>query len=118
MGPPIYIGGNGVRGGNPILTGSRFNGATDLHRWKLLYLIFKNWQNGNASMGPPIYIGGNCADWRKFRSRISWLQWGHRFTSVETYPYIHGLWNNPRASMGPPIYIGGNQPEEGKGGAV
>jgi len=36
------------------------------------------------------------------------LQWGHRFTSVETN-YVICFQKSPiLASMGPPIYIGGN----------
>ena len=36
------------------------------------------------------------------------LQWGHRFTSVETAEYPEPTGGSGRASMGPPIYIGGN----------
>ncbi len=107
MGPPIYIGGN-------VYTLS--------YTPKLIF----------ASMGPPIYIGGNSCIPPGTLSRLRRLQWGHRFTSVETGPirtrglFLPGLqWGHrftsvetqtkrPRkgtaecASMGPPIYIGGN----------
>ena len=69
--------------GGDLASGS-FNGATDLHRWKLPGGRYKN---------PP----------------MAGLQWGHRFTSVETPTYPP--WSHPKqpASMGPPIYIGGNR---------
>mgnify|MGYP006870514969 CR=1 FL=1 len=83
-------------------------------------------------MGPPIYIGGNRYDAGHRRETRLRLQWGHRFTSVETY--LQSIWRCRRyrlqwghrftsvetdrypplgivqqfASMGPPIYIGGN----------
>jgi len=83
MGPPIYIGGNthGEGGRRPLQ--DRFNGATDLHRWK---------QN------------------HRYRDRTGavTLQWGHRFTSVETAKALNQLVESSKASMGPPIYIGGN----------
>ena len=37
-----------------------------------------------ASMGPPIYIGGNLVANLATNLTILALQWGHRFTSVET----------------------------------
>ncbi len=41
------------------------------------------------------------------------LQWGHRFTSVETQPPSLADEVDALASMGPPIYIGGNsEPDE------
>ena len=61
MGPPIYIGGNLSTGRRSPVCMSRFNGATDLHRWKQCVHSFVGEQ----------------------RRR---LQWGHRFTSVETIP--------------------------------
>ncbi len=41
-------------------------------------------------MGPPIYIGGNvdCLDEETFSYE---LQWGHRFTSVETSIRLKGV---------------------------
>ncbi len=107
MGPPIYIGGNFLVPGVNV----------DL--------------NEGASMGPPIYIGGNIPIPLQYIT-IARLQWGHRFTSVETQRWtdqaatkrrfngatdLHRWkrkgWNMPLnfsgwASMGPPIYIGGN----------
>jgi len=83
MGPPIYIGGNP---GNPDPVGrrrDRFNGATDLYRWKR-NASRPSWMLLTASMGPPIYIGGN-----------GYGSPNYRFTPAG-------------ASMGPPIYIGGN----------
>ena len=59
-------------------------------------------------MGPPIYIGGNTPSPVGGTIGGVLLQWGHRFTSVETFNnrIIHSPFNS--ASMGPPIYIGGN----------
>ena len=106
MGPPIYIGGNeeflaqfetflmlqwghrftsvetNVFRFSPFTAGG-FNGATDLHRWKLT-LRSESWL-------------------RRLK-----LQWGHRFTSVETQVFQHLTVFQIQASMGPPIYIGGN----------
>ncbi len=59
-------------------------------------------------MGPPIYIGGNCR-LACFVKRELKLQWGHRFTSVETPWRRQPRPREERASMGPPIYIGGNK---------
>jgi len=84
MGPPIYIGGNELEAlgisvkpaqlqwGHRFtsvetrvlpdgrgVTARRFNGATDLHRWKRPLL-------------------------QKYKDLLVPLQWGHRFTSVET----------------------------------
>ena len=85
-----------------------FNGATDLHRWKPEKSLENNFKGMFASMGPPIYIGGNlppfwvwagdflsfngATDLHRWKLSISFhpvvfklrLQWGHRFTSVET----------------------------------
>jgi len=59
MGPPIYIGGNKATLSSTLSPSPGFNGATDLHRWKLGHAL-------------------DCTV-KAFR-----LQWGHRFTSVET----------------------------------
>ena len=83
MGPPIYIGGN-------------------------VYYGWGGEKNAFASMGPPIYIGGNLEPSLQFRIRCFRLQWGHRFTSVETSIDILAPEPECPASMGPPIYIGGN----------
>ncbi len=83
MGPPIYIGGNRAKlvaltvideasMGPPIYIG----GNHPIHRNKSQTLQ-------TASMGPPIYIGGN-PDEEEMDDLDKWLQWGHRFTSVET----------------------------------
>jgi len=109
MGPPIYIGGNFCEYDFRFFNQDGFNGATDLHRWKLLNMLF-------------------------LKTSMRLLQWGHRFTSVETNQgrpvpgvrlasmgppiYIGGNGQRPHrqgqgllpASMGPPIYIGGNSP--------
>ena len=86
MGPPIYIGGNPVADVDHAAPLIRFNGATDLHRWKLrpravglMGYGFRfngatdlhRWKRAGkgsarstlpcASMGPPIYIGGNSS---------------------------------------------------------
>jgi len=59
-------------------------------------------------MGPPIYIGGNNSGFLPRFLIPKVLQWGHRFTSVETGK-IEVTDQSPLvASMGPPIYIGGN----------
>jgi len=108
MGPPIYIGGNmslltqiiqirGASMGPPIYIG----GNAKKGRIKNIYLI--------ASMGPPIYIGGNFLYKRERVFEMLQLQWGHRFTSVETAQCREVDCLPPGASMGPPIYIGGNK---------
>ncbi len=109
MGPPIYIGGNPLASQPARTARQRFNGATDLHRWKHDLPDQAMVATNKASMGPPIYIGGNMVS----RTRRWWLptklQWGHRFTSVETgwtWTPEACVWS---ASMGPPIYIGGNR---------
>ena len=112
--------------------GTRFNGATDLHRWKHnqednhegferasmgppIYIggnglvIPKVVFQRQASMGPPIYIGGNKRNIFHVGMESARLQWGHRFTSVETSPFANHVIQLKRASMGPPIYIGGNR---------
>jgi len=61
-----------------------------------------------ASMGPPIYIGGNRHRGSANTVLARKLQWGHRFTSVETDVKGRDLPAGRLASMGPPIYIGGN----------
>ena len=61
MGPPIYIGGNVFRYCISINIWIGFNGATDLHRWKLIQQGLRFGVFPHASMGPPIYIGGNLA---------------------------------------------------------
>ncbi len=136
MGPPIYIGGNNVAGGavsrrggglqwghrftsvetNPSgregkMRRRSFNGATDLHRWKRSRSTAEWVSNLLASMGPPIYIGGNHC-WLTLKPATSWLQWGHRFTSVETESKFCSFHVHRYASMGPPIYIGGNRADE------
>ncbi len=61
----------------------RFNGATDLHRWKpwrRTGIVVRHF----ASMGPPTYIGGNAAELKAEWTPLLELQWGHRLTSVET----------------------------------
>jgi len=87
----------------------------------------------NASMGPPIYIGGNMSAFLpayRVLIQLQWghrftsvetadvivpvplpktLQWGHRFTSVETNTLLYRADIVQVASMGPPIYIGGNK---------
>ncbi len=86
----------------------RFNGATDLHRWKHDAGIKLYWDTG-ASMGPPTYIGGNCVCQNAQQNHyIKALQWGHRLTSVETDLKRIGGTSYLIASMGPPTYIGGN----------
>ncbi len=59
MGPPTYIGGNHEELFSFAPHPHRFNGATDLHRWK--------------RAGADTYLVAS-----------SMLQWGHRLTSVET----------------------------------
>ncbi len=85
MGPPIYIGGNlhQVPRGFGASDHGRFNGATDLYRWKPSPTTCKKNSTRSASMGPPIYIGGNPKPMAQPRAN-EMLQWGHRFISVET----------------------------------
>ncbi len=68
MGPPIYIGGNMRERFGIDVAIPGFNGATDLHRWKHAGALRD--RRGNTG-----------------------LQWGHRFTSVETEG---GLVGSPR----------------------
>ncbi len=60
MGPPTYIGGNFDGRRRAQNHHGRFNGATDLHRWKHVLLHDPHVGVCLASMGPPTYIGGNC----------------------------------------------------------
>ena len=112
--------------------GRGFNGATDFHRWKgrwnfgpllsadasmgpPIFIGGKEEALGmtmiwgdDASMGPPIFIGGKgdsgvCNDNPCYRG----LQWGHRFSSVESETVRTTLRMLMAASMGPPIFIGG-----------
>ncbi len=83
MGPPIFIGGNRPSGREKRSSLWCFNGATDFHRWK--------------------YLG----DFRRQFMR-KWLQWGHRFSSVEMGKVEVAHASLGEASMGPPIFIGGN----------
>ena len=59
MGPLIFISGNSEESLATLLTGTRFNGATDFHQWKwannLGGVTLQQW----ASMGPLIFISGN-----------------------------------------------------------
>ncbi len=112
MGPPIYIGGNSPLPHLEDIVEVRFNGATDLHRWKPIRWWLERVCPTMASMGPPIYIGGNPMTWRWSGSVLRKLQWGHRFTSVETLMDVDAILERASASMGPPIYIGGNSPRE------
>ncbi len=117
MGPPIYIGGNS---GCTCHLGSRcprFNGATDLHRWKPF--ILNSYMESSSTLqwghrftsvetiweradGASVRTGFNGAtDLHRWKRGRGWagiagiwkLQWGHRFTSVETeYGGGFGLW--------------------------
>jgi len=110
MGPPIFIGGK----------------AADRHAVE---------QAIQASMGPPIFIGGKFND-RPIITYYSRLQWGHRFSSVESAStpasvLLYGRFNGATdfhrwketyarvqtedrgASMGPPIFIGGKRVQGG-----
>ncbi len=133
MGPPIYIGGNPpsprrscvpaprfngatdlyrwkliAAGRLSIESDPRFNGASDLYRWKLIVYIEEADPACHASMGPSIYIGGKPRRKSRAGSSRLRLQWGHRFISVETCGTFGALGSTVQASMGPPIYIGGN----------
>ncbi len=85
----------------------RFNGATDLHRWKQKFPIFFydtcRRFNGATDLHRWKLFYPDLVEARKYV-----LQWGHRFTSVETQIKDSALLIGDRASMGPPIYIGGN----------
>jgi len=107
MGPPIYIGGNYSYYRDPDPQRSCFNGATDLHRWKLLLV-------GRISQPPELLQWGHRFTSVETFTRLAdpalkaSLQWGHRFTSVETISQRLDIYETSDASMGPPIYIGGN----------
>ena len=100
MGPPIYIGGNCPRLREPACWLECFNGATDLHRWKRPMKTVEAEITGTASMGPPIYIGGNPCSTRPMYPQGLWLQWGHRFTSVETASFRVIFSRFPRLQWG------------------
>jgi len=114
MGPPIYIGGNFPQKERPETPQPSFNGATDLHRWKLK----RSETHGNAKKR--LQWGHRFTSVETTQKSIQKvfgevLQWGHRFTSVETEG-VAEIWKKPSvASMGPPIYIGGNGTRRGAG---
>jgi len=83
MGPPIFIGGNVRVRNKPRHAAQSFNGATDFHRWK--------YERGQREPSDDM-----------------WLQWGHRFSSVEIAVGLGIVACLQKASMGPPIFIGGN----------
>ena len=107
MGPPIYIGGNPRRTAPRPASGTCFNGATDLYRWKPS-------MSSRPKPRKPSFNGAtDLYRWKPSVARaaissVDALQWGHRFISVETYCYSAGYSARLVASMGPPIYIGGN----------
>ena len=108
MGPPIFIGGNSCSPPCSPPQLSRFNGATDFHRWKCANPqriaargVKLQWGHRFSSVEIP------CV--RLARSSHSALQWGHRFSSVEIGLHPPLQPGGPLASMGPPIFIGGNE---------
>ncbi len=110
MGPPIYIGGNSAISSRLQLPPSRFNGATDLHRWKPPR---RDWPLRSCRR----FNGAtDLHRWKRKKTydychTVFKLQWGHRFTSVETSRFSDESGTFSLASMGPPIYIGGNLPQ-------
>jgi len=133
MGPPIYIGGNEVMPGATNARIVSFNGATDLHRWKLSAQPVLGMDAVELQWGHRFTSVETIPSSVFSKDKKMPLQWGHRFTSVETStptkkPNPHRGFNgatdlhrwkqehdrpNPQqrealASMGPPIYIGGN----------
>ena len=60
-----------------------FNGATTFQPWKPPGLRSVPRQCGGASMGPRPFSRGNIAS-PALVSTISWLQWGHDLSAVET----------------------------------
>ena len=114
MGPPIYIGGNRKARASASTKPESFNGATDLHRWKLYCGKNSNpaWRSFNGAT--------DLHRWKLCNLNASvcflrWLQWGHRFTSVETRGALPDWDVRKKASMGPPIYIGGNSCQQAFG---
>ncbi len=83
MGPPIYIGGNALRGCPRSAAVESFNGATDLHRWK------RHTVARHQHRAPRFNGATDLHRWKHQSCRFGFfhgigLQWGHRFTSVET----------------------------------
>jgi len=156
MGPPIFIGGKygGLLAtltawceasmGPPIFIGGKFE--TRITTWcaaissmgppifiggKALLRCTHAFHARISSMGPPIFIGGKktlrplCTICRellqwghrfssvesvargKFSNSHRRLQWGHRFSSVERLEALSRYYASRAASMGPPIFIGG-----------
>ena len=107
MGPPIFIGGNGVPFLRPVMGYFASMGPPIFIGGNV---VERHSQAGRvlASMGPPIFIGGNGEDLDAEVDHVS-LQWGHRFSSVEIEVAAHVHAAEGQASMGPPIFIGGNE---------
>ncbi len=89
-------------GDNPIRPSearSSFNGATDLHRWKLInhLPIIKNPVSFNGATDLHRWKRRHTKTWNRKRSK---LQWGHRFTSVETNPSKYNLFKDKRLQWG------------------
>jgi len=106
MGPPIYIGGNNPIGGRNSQDKEGFNGATDLHRWKLYPIE-------NIIV---LSLGFNGAtDLHRWKLKLSFnkvsnLVCFNGATDLHRWKrsYYEKDWQKIIASMGPPIYIGGN----------
>ncbi len=93
MGPPIYIGGNEFDDPVHAACATGFNGATDLHRWK---------QEKNEPLRHFHDRFNGATDlhrWKRcwLKPSVGWgialLQWGHRFTSVET-KHTYVVWDD------------------------
>ena len=130
MGPPIYIGGNSHNTSPNLESIFRFNGATDLHRWKLpverieTFTFFKlQWGHRFTSVETRSQ-NLECFGEKSFNGATDLHRW-KRETSFPTCGLIRGFngatdlhrWKlafnsislpHRMASMGPPIYIGGN----------
>ena len=107
MGPPIYIGGNPKNPPSRAVRYARFNGATDLYRWKLSVTMTAPTMATGLQWGHRFISVETVSDGDE-QENIEPLQWGHRFISVETPARAARLDARLPASMGPPIYIGGN----------
>ncbi len=132
MGPPIFIGGKRRFPPSRVVPIVCFNGATDFHRWKEGRrehgpgketrfngaTDFHRWKDPMADgVRYERHRFNGATDFHRWKGRRHRqemrrgfaLQWGHRFSSVESSMSADG-WDGVReASMGPPIFIGGKK---------
>jgi len=132
MGPPIFIGGNGLLTISCTPNGYSFNGAADFHRRKYerrqhetINGIWLQWGRRFSSAEISERRDPHCLPNRRFNGAADFhrrkckftgkpfdpsreLQWGRRFSSAEMLVASPENEQQKGASMGPPIFIGGN----------